>query len=80
MTGSLQTKNGKYYAVVSYKDNSDKRKQKWISTNLPVKGNKKKAEKFLADYLKKYEDKDGVLDNKKSSYGNTQIASGCTSQ
>ncbi len=63
MTGSLQTKNGKYYAVISYKDNSDKRKQKWISTNLPVKGNKKKAEKFLADYLKKYEDKDGVLDN-----------------
>ena len=42
MTGSLQTKNGKYYAVISYKDNSDKRKQKWISTNLPVKGNKKK--------------------------------------
>ena len=30
---------------------------------MPIKGNKKKAEKFLADYSKKYDDKDGVLNN-----------------
>ena len=63
MTGSLQIKNGKYYAVINYKDDCNNRRQKWVSTDLPVKGNKKKAEKFLADYLKKYDERDGVLSN-----------------
>ena len=46
MTGSLQTKNGKYYAVINLIDNNGKRKQKWISTGLEIKGNKKKAEQL----------------------------------
>jgi hypothetical protein len=33
-----------------------KRKQKWISTNLPVKGNKKNADKILRETLLKCED------------------------
>lgn len=61
MTGSLQTKNGKYYAVINLIDQNGKRKQKWISTRLEVKGNKRKAEQFLRDKLKEYEDKENVI-------------------
>lgn len=43
MTGSLQVKNGKYYMVLNSTENG-KRKQKWISTGLTEKGNKRKAE------------------------------------
>jgi integrase len=55
MTGSLQTKNGKYYAVINTSDFNGKRKQKWISTGYDIKGNKKKAEQFLRDKIKEYE-------------------------
>ena len=47
MNGSLQIKNDKYYIVSSYKDIDGKYKTKWISTNLPVKGNKKAAQEML---------------------------------
>lgn len=39
MTGSLQVKNGKYYAIINLTDTNGKRKQKWISTGLEIKGN-----------------------------------------
>ena len=55
MTGSLQIKNGKYYAVINLTDSNGKRKQKWIATGLEEKNNKKKAEKFLRDTLQTYE-------------------------
>ncbi len=51
MTGSLQIKGGKYYAVISYKNETGKRKQKWIGANLTVKGNKRRAEDFLQKVL-----------------------------
>ena len=47
VTGSLQIKNDTYYAVLNYRDEVNNRKQKWISTKLPVRGNKRKAEEFL---------------------------------
>ena len=49
VAGHLQQKNNLYYIVLDYQDNMRKRKQKWIPTGLPVKGNKKKAESMLAD-------------------------------
>jgi len=54
MTGSLQIKNNKYYMVFNYNENG-KRKQKWEATHLPVRGNKKKAEKMLAERKAEYE-------------------------
>lgn len=54
MTGSLQIKNGKYYAVLNFKDKEGKRKQKWISTELEVKNNKRKAEQMLNDLISEY--------------------------
>ncbi len=60
MTGSLQIKNNKYYAVINYYENG-KRKQKWINSNLDVKGNKTKAEKFLREQITIYETKAGLI-------------------
>lgn len=56
MTGSLQIKNDKYYVVLNTYNELGQRKRKWISTELEVKGNKKKAQKFLRDILAKYDD------------------------
>ena len=59
MTGSLQIKNDKYYAVLSWYE-GEKRKQKWIATGFDVKGNKRRAEAFLKremDKLEKLQDR-----------------------
>ena len=61
MTGSLQIKNGKYYAVINLTDANGKRKQKWIATGLEVKGNKRKAEQILRNEIKAYEVKGNIL-------------------
>lgn len=57
VTGSLQVKNGIYYAVLNLKDENGKRKQKWISTGLPIKGNKRRAEKILRDKIQEWDNK-----------------------
>ena len=62
MTGSLQEKNGKYYAVINVTENG-KRKQKWIATGYETKGNKKRAEQFLRDKLKEFEMKSNLVSN-----------------
>jgi len=54
VAGHLQEKKGYYYAVLSYQEATGKQKTKWISTKLPVKGNKKKAEAFLSDAKNKF--------------------------
>lgn len=58
MTGSLQIKNDIYYAVINLNKNG-KKNQKWISTGFHTKGNKRKAEQFLNDMLREYENKHG---------------------
>lgn len=60
MTGSLQIKNDKYYAVINLYENG-KRKQKWICSELSVKGNKTKAERFLREQIANYESKAGLI-------------------
>ena len=55
MTGSLQIKSEKYYAVLNFYDASGKRVQKWIALNLPIKGNKRKAEALLNTLLVQYQ-------------------------
>lgn len=55
MTGSLQTKNDKFYAVLNIKNQAGKRVQKWIPLNLSVKGNKRKAEAMLNQLLMDYQ-------------------------
>lgn len=55
LAGHLREQNGMFQMVLSYKDVDGKRKTKSISTGLPVKGNKKRAEAMLTDARKKYE-------------------------
>ena len=47
MAGSLQIKDGVYYIVISYKNSEGTHKQKWYSTGLDQKNNKKKADELL---------------------------------
>lgn len=49
VAGHLQEKNGTFYMVLNYSAPDGKRKSKWISTKLPVKGNKKRAEQLLTE-------------------------------
>ena len=56
MTGSLQIKNDLFYAVLNFKDKKGKRKQKWIPLQLPVKGNKRKAEAILQKLIMQYQE------------------------
>ena len=66
-TGSVQLKNGKWYAVLNLYDENGKRKPKWISTGLPERGNKKKAEKFLREKIDEW-------DKKNLTYCNLTVA------
>ena len=54
MTGYIKERYGTYYLVIRYKDEDGKRKTKWISTGLPLKNNRKNAEKLLRDTLAEY--------------------------
>ena len=60
MTGSLQIKSDKFYAVLNFKDESGKRVQKWVPLNLPARGNKRKAEAMLADLINEYQGLESV--------------------
>ena len=51
----LQIKNDKYYAVLNFRNADGKRVQKWFNLNLPVKGNKRRAEMILNELLVNYQ-------------------------
>ncbi len=57
MTGSIQEKKGKYYVVLNITNKDGSRTNKWISTGLDVRGNKKKAEIILRNTLDEWKDK-----------------------
>ena len=47
MKGKLSVRNGVWYCVIYFEDESGKFNQKWVSTGLKERGNKRNAEKFL---------------------------------
>ena len=55
MKGSLKIKRGYFYAVINYKDNYGKYKQKWFNTGLKERGNKKEAQKILDEKLSTFQ-------------------------
>lgn len=64
VTGSLQEKNGKYYAVLNLKDKDGNRRQKWINTGFTIKGNKKRAEIFMQQQIAAFsEEEENRTDN-----------------
>ena len=55
VAGHLTLKNGRYYAVLNYRNAGRQRKTKWISLGLSEKGNKRKAESELARLRAEFE-------------------------
>lgn len=55
VAGHLQIKKGYYYAVLSYYDCAGKRQVKYVSTGLPEKGNKRRAEAELTRIRSEFE-------------------------
>ena len=55
VAGHLTLKNGRYYAVLNYRNARGQRKTKWIALGLPEKGNKRKAEAELARLRAEFE-------------------------
>lgn len=61
ITGSIQEKNGFYYAVINLKDEKGDRVVKWIGTGFKsVKGNKRAAEGFLQNEIAKWNLRNGI--------------------
>lgn len=60
MNATVQIKKDRpyYYVVLDYRDNSGNRKKKWITTDIPIKGNnKRKTEERRKEVLTEYEQK-----------------------
>ena len=51
MTGRLAVKGGKYYVVISYKDENGKYKNKWIATGLDERNNKRAATDMMREIV-----------------------------
>lgn len=66
VAGHLREQNGYYQIILSYKDYTGKRRTKSISTGLPVKGNKRRAEAMLIEARKTFEPLDSTDVGKKS--------------
>lgn len=52
--GHLAKKKGYWYYVIEYTDPQGKRKPKWISTGLTIKGNKMRAEALLQEHRRNF--------------------------
>lgn len=52
VSGHLEEKHDRYYIVLSLPNNEGKKKPVWYATGLPVKGNKTRANKMLAEACK----------------------------
>lgn len=67
LTGSVQTKKGRYYIVISYKDENGKSKPKWRATGLEaIPGNKKAAQKKIVNVINQF--KEELIEEIKAEY------------
>jgi len=67
VTGHLREKNGYFQMILTYKDMNGKRQTKSVSTGLPVKGNKKRAEALLLKTRKEF-NPDNALSDKNALF------------
>ena len=56
VSGHLEEKRGFYHVILNWQDGTSKRGRKSISTGLPMKGNKKRAEEILYEKRKEQEE------------------------
>lgn len=62
MTGSLQTKHGKYYVVTRISDGTGGTKTKWINTGIPTEGNnKRRAQQRRIEILAELEENKDLI-------------------
>ena len=61
VAGHLREQNGIYQIILSWKDINGKRKGKQISTGLPVKGNKKRAEAMLMKARAEFDPENSIV-------------------
>lgn len=54
MTARLYEKRGTWHIVLVYRNPDGSRKQKWINTNLPIRGNNRKAKKLMDEAFLKW--------------------------
>ena len=54
MTGKLSTRNNVIYCILYYKDIDGNYQQKWVSTSLSARGNKKLAQQILLQKIEEY--------------------------
>lgn len=67
LAGHLRVKNEYYHMIINYKDGDGKRRTKSISTGLPEKGNKKRAEAMLLETRKNFRPED-IMTGKNTQY------------
>ncbi len=63
VAGHLREKKGYFYAVLNYNDTHGNRKTKWIATGLAVKGNKKRAEAFLQEQRRNFQEEEPITED-----------------
>ena len=68
VAGHLREQNGYFQMIISWKTTDGKRKSKSISTGLPVKGNKKRAEAMLQKTRKEF-NPENLLENADVPFG-----------
>ena len=73
VTVSLQEKNGFYHAVVNYKDDNGKRKQKWFSTKLKERRNKKQAQAKAEEIRQEFENELNSTQSRKNNIVKTDV-------
>lgn len=72
LTASIQTKKGRYYAVISYTNENGKFEPKWRATGLSaVAGNKKAAQKKIVNIINQF--KEELIENAKKEYQSNVI-------
>lgn len=75
LTGSIQTKKGRYYVVISYTDENGKSKPKWRATGLDAApGNKKAAKSKIPEIISIF--KDDLIKEAKKEYQSNIIPLG----
>ena len=68
VSGHVTEKSGYLYIVLQLKDQNGKRNQKWISTHIKAKGNKRRAEEMLQKLRKEYTDNAETTDHSKAIF------------
>ena len=72
LTASIQTKKGRYYAVISYTNENGKSEPKWRATGLDaVSGNKKAAKNKIPEIISMF--KDDLIEKAKKEYQSNVI-------